>query len=269
MWVKRSVANTAAASVEETTAPRSTDCNQDRSNRAYAASPVRSAVTTTPTVLSRAAGTATSRSRRHEVASPPRRGSRPAPPPRLSARHRRRQTRSRQGHRSRAASPVRGRRRATGLPRAWRRGRRRCSPPGRHRRSAGEGPRPPARIFRHPGDAPSARTLPPHQFREELPGGLAVASSKLCQRRQRKLRRQQRDRLPLGHIPGKPAKRGVRGQGRSNYRRTVRVPLSSCDAALRGAPHHESRWTVWSNVGDAFRHPGVVWAVRIRALEAS
>jgi hypothetical protein len=71
MRVKRSVANTAAASVEETTAPSSTDCSQDRSNRAYAASPVRRALTTTPTVASSVAGTATSRSRRHEVASPP------------------------------------------------------------------------------------------------------------------------------------------------------------------------------------------------------
>ena len=37
----------------------------------YAATPVRMALTTTPTVLSSAAGTATWRSRRHDVCRPP------------------------------------------------------------------------------------------------------------------------------------------------------------------------------------------------------
>jgi hypothetical protein len=34
MWVKRIVANTAAASVDDTTAPRRTDWSQERSKRA-------------------------------------------------------------------------------------------------------------------------------------------------------------------------------------------------------------------------------------------
>ena len=71
MCVERSVAKTAAASVAATTAPSRTDSSQVRSNSQYAATPVRSAVTTTPTVLRRAAGTATWRRRRHEVCSPP------------------------------------------------------------------------------------------------------------------------------------------------------------------------------------------------------
>jgi hypothetical protein len=71
MWVKRSVANTAAASVEETTAPSSTDSSQVRSKSRYAAAPVTTALTATPTVLRSAAGTATWRSRRKDVCSPP------------------------------------------------------------------------------------------------------------------------------------------------------------------------------------------------------
>ena len=71
MCVKRSVAKTAAASVDATTAPSRNDSSQERSKSAYAATPVRTALTTTPTVLSSAAGTATWRRRRHEVWSPP------------------------------------------------------------------------------------------------------------------------------------------------------------------------------------------------------
>jgi hypothetical protein len=71
MCVKRSVENTAAASVEATTAPSRMASSQLRSNSARATAPVISAVTTTPTVLSSAAGTATSRRRRQEVCSPP------------------------------------------------------------------------------------------------------------------------------------------------------------------------------------------------------
>ena len=71
MWVKRSVANTAAASVDETTAPSRIASSHERSKSTCAATPVTSALTTTPTVLRSAAGTATSRSRRHEVWSPP------------------------------------------------------------------------------------------------------------------------------------------------------------------------------------------------------
>ena len=71
MCVNRSVAKTAAASVDATTAPRSTDSSHERSNSVYAAAPASTAVATTPTVASRAAGTATRRSRRHDVESPP------------------------------------------------------------------------------------------------------------------------------------------------------------------------------------------------------
>ena len=71
MFVKRRVANTAAASVEATTAPSRTDSSRERSKSAYAATPARSAVTTTPTVLSNAAGTATLRRRLQDVCSPP------------------------------------------------------------------------------------------------------------------------------------------------------------------------------------------------------
>ena len=65
--VKRSVANTAAASVDATTAPSRNASSQVRSNSARAATPVSRAVTTTPTVLRSAAGTTTARSRRQEV----------------------------------------------------------------------------------------------------------------------------------------------------------------------------------------------------------
>ena len=57
--VKRSVANTAAASVDATTAPSRIASSQVRSNSTCAATPVSTAVTTTPTVLRSAAGTAT------------------------------------------------------------------------------------------------------------------------------------------------------------------------------------------------------------------
>src|SRR6266508_2382166 len=56
MFVNRSVANTAAASVEETTAPSRTDSSQERSEREYT------------TVLSSADVMTTWRNRRHEVA---------------------------------------------------------------------------------------------------------------------------------------------------------------------------------------------------------
>ena len=68
--MKRSVANTAAASVEATTAPSRDASSHEKSNRARAATAVSSALTTTPTVLSSAAGTATWRSRRHDVCRP-------------------------------------------------------------------------------------------------------------------------------------------------------------------------------------------------------
>jgi hypothetical protein len=71
MCVNRSVAKTAAASVDATTAPISIAWSHERLKRKYAAAPVTTVLTTTPTVLSRAAGTATSRRRRHEVCSPP------------------------------------------------------------------------------------------------------------------------------------------------------------------------------------------------------
>ena len=67
MWVKRNVAKTAAASVDATTAPSRNASSQERSSSACAATPVRTVLTATPTVLSRAAGTTTCRSRRHEV----------------------------------------------------------------------------------------------------------------------------------------------------------------------------------------------------------
>ena len=53
--MKRRVAKTAAASVDATTAPSRTDSSQVRSKSQYAATPVRTALTATPTVLSRAA----------------------------------------------------------------------------------------------------------------------------------------------------------------------------------------------------------------------
>ena len=69
--VCRSVANTAAASVDATTDPSRNASAQERSNRPRAASPVIPAVTNVPTIDSTTAGTATVRSRRHEVESPP------------------------------------------------------------------------------------------------------------------------------------------------------------------------------------------------------
>ena len=69
--VERSVANTAAASVDATIAPSSIASSQERSNSSLAAAPVTSVLTITPTVLRSEAGTATSRSRRHEVCRPP------------------------------------------------------------------------------------------------------------------------------------------------------------------------------------------------------
>ena len=71
MCVKRSVAKTAAASVEATTAPSRIASSHERSSSTWAATPVRSVLTITPTVLSSAAGTTTWRRRRHEVCSPP------------------------------------------------------------------------------------------------------------------------------------------------------------------------------------------------------
>ena len=71
IWVVRSVANTAAASVEAITAPSRNDSSQESEKSACAPKPAISAVTTTPTVLRSAAGTTTSRSRRHDVCSPP------------------------------------------------------------------------------------------------------------------------------------------------------------------------------------------------------
>jgi hypothetical protein len=71
MCVNLSVAKTAAASVEETTAPSRTASSQLRSNSTCAAAPVSTALTATPTVLSSAAGAATWRSRRNDVCSPP------------------------------------------------------------------------------------------------------------------------------------------------------------------------------------------------------
>ena len=61
-----SVAKTAAASVEATTAPSSTDSSHDRS-KSNTPRPVRTVDATTPTVASRVAGTATLRSLRHDV----------------------------------------------------------------------------------------------------------------------------------------------------------------------------------------------------------
>ena len=81
-----------------------------------AATPVRSAVTRTPTVLSSAAGAATSRSLRHEVCSPPSKRIRTRPTMPTGARARRRRTRSRRDRPSRAASPAPGRRPGTGTP---------------------------------------------------------------------------------------------------------------------------------------------------------
>ena len=71
MCVERIVAKTAAASVAATTAPSRNDSSHVRSKSQYAATPVRTVETPTPTVLRRAAGTATWRRRRHEVCNPP------------------------------------------------------------------------------------------------------------------------------------------------------------------------------------------------------
>ena len=69
--MKRSVAKTAAASVDATTAPSISDVTYERSKRAYAATLVTRADTSTPTVLSSAAGSSTGRTARHGVVSPP------------------------------------------------------------------------------------------------------------------------------------------------------------------------------------------------------
>ncbi len=70
--VKRRVANTAAASVEATTAPsRRLVCRSRSSNNRTAAKPVTIAVTSTPTVASREAVRSTGRRPRHAVVSPP------------------------------------------------------------------------------------------------------------------------------------------------------------------------------------------------------
>jgi hypothetical protein len=69
--VNLSVENTAAASVEPTTAPRRNDSVHDRSNTTRAAAPVTSMVTRTPRELRREAGPMTGRTSRHSVVSPP------------------------------------------------------------------------------------------------------------------------------------------------------------------------------------------------------
>ena len=72
MCVNRSVAKTAAASVEATTAPSSTASSHERSNRVVRRDVLSSIVdATTPTVASRVAGSATLRSLRHDVERPP------------------------------------------------------------------------------------------------------------------------------------------------------------------------------------------------------
>ena len=83
----RTAANTAAASVDETTAPTSSDCVASRSNTRCAAAATTSAVTATPTVASRVAGTITRRSAFWSAARPPsNRISASATEPRISAR---------------------------------------------------------------------------------------------------------------------------------------------------------------------------------------
>ncbi len=69
--VKRSVANTAAASVDPTTAPSRSAPTQERSNSACAATATTAVVTRTPIVLRRNTDTATGRISRHSVVSPP------------------------------------------------------------------------------------------------------------------------------------------------------------------------------------------------------
>ncbi len=69
--MNRSVENTAAASVEATTAPSSMASSQVMSKSPRAATPVTHMLTTTPSVLSSPAGTTTGRIRDHELCSPP------------------------------------------------------------------------------------------------------------------------------------------------------------------------------------------------------
>lgn len=69
--VVRRVEKTAAASVEPTTAPSSSDFSADRSNSTYAAAADTPAVMKTPTVPSESAGTSTERICRHSALSPP------------------------------------------------------------------------------------------------------------------------------------------------------------------------------------------------------
>ncbi len=67
----RRTAKTAAASVEETMAPRSSPSNSEISRRAWAKSPTSRAVRATPSVASRAAERTTQRTLRHSVSRPP------------------------------------------------------------------------------------------------------------------------------------------------------------------------------------------------------
>ena len=135
MCVKRSVAKTAAASVEATTAPSRTDSSQDRSKSAYAATPV-------STRADDDADRAQERRRHGHLAQAPPRGLEPAlvedqrepDDPDLCARAPRRRTRSRPGRRSRAASRARGTQRGRAARCARPRARRRCSPRARGRR---------------------------------------------------------------------------------------------------------------------------------------
>ena len=160
MCVKRSVAKTAAASVEETTAPSRIDSSQERSKRQYAATPVR-------TARDDDADGAQERRGHGDLAQPPPRGLRP-PSYRISASP---TTPTSPGELGVVeldpARPVRAEqhpereeRDERRAPRArGDRARRRCSPPGRRRRAGAEGPRPRSYLSRWES-LPRRGTLP-------------------------------------------------------------------------------------------------------------
>ena len=143
MCVKRSVAKTAAASVEETTAPSSTDSSHERSKSMYAATPVDDGADDD-------ADRAQERRRHRDLAQPPPRGlqaalvedQRQPDDPDLA--------RELRVVELDPAGPVRAEqhpdrqegRRAPASPCAQRRARRQCCPPGCRRRAGAEGPRP-------------------------------------------------------------------------------------------------------------------------------
>jgi hypothetical protein len=130
---------------------------------------------------------------------------------------------------------------------------------------------PPATVTRVIRRALRHRDRPARRVRGDHPAGLTSTLRPVSSFRPRSGSVSWRGSYPALARPSRP-KTGsdtVRGQGRSNSRRTVRSPLSSRRCRTTRCSSTTTHGGRWSNVGDAFRHPGVVWAVRIRELEAT